>query len=71
MAERSIEAIIPPKSDRKNPASCDMEIYKRRHLVEKKFQKLKEFKRVAMHACKTDTSFEAMIHIGATIIRTR
>jgi transposase len=34
LAERSIEAIIPPKSNRKNPASCDMEIYKWRHLVE-------------------------------------
>jgi transposase len=71
LAERSIEAIIPPKSNRKNPASCDMEIYKWRHLVENFFQKLKEFTRVAMRACKTDTSFEAMIHIGATIIRTR
>ena len=41
LAERSIEAIIPPKSNRKNPASCDMEIYKWRHLVENFFQKLK------------------------------
>ncbi len=62
LAERSIEAIIPPKSNRKNPASCDMEIYKWRHLVENFFQKLKEFKRVAMRARKTDTSFEAMVH---------
>lgn len=71
LAERRIEAVIPPKSNRKNPASCDIEIYKWRHLVENFFQKLKEFKRVAMRACKTDTSFEAMIHIGATIIRKR
>lgn len=26
MAVRSIEAVIPPKSNRKNPASCDMEV---------------------------------------------
>ena len=71
LAERSIEAVIPPKSNRKNPASSTMEIYKWRHLVENFFQKLKEFKCVAMRACKTDTSFEAMIHIEAIIIRTR
>ena len=71
LAERSIEVVIPPKSNRKNPASCDMEVYKWRQLVENFFQKLKEFKRIAMRACKTDTSFEAMIHIGATVIRTR
>ena len=71
LAERSIEAVIPPKSNRQNPASCDMEVYKWRHLVENFFQKLKEFIRIAMRACKTDTSFEALIHIGATVIRTR
>jgi transposase len=71
LAERNIEAVIPPKSNRKNPASCDMEVYKWRHLVENFFQKLKEFKRIAMRACKSDASFEAMIHIGATVIRTR
>jgi len=41
-----------------------MEVYKWRHLIENFFQKLKEFKRIAMRAYKTDTSFEAMIHIG-------
>jgi len=71
LAERSIMAVIPPKSNRKNPASCDMEVYKWRHLIENFLQKLKEFKRIAMRACKTDTSFEAMMHIGATVIRTR
>ena len=71
LENRSIEAVIPPKSNRINPAPCDMEVYKWRHLIENFFQKLKEFKRIAMRACKTDTSFEAMIHIGATVIRTR
>ncbi len=71
MPERSIEAVIPPKSNRKNPVLCDMEVYKWRHLVENFFQKLKEFKRIAMRVCKTETSFEALIRIGATVIRTR
>ena len=37
LAERSIKAVTPPKSNRKNPASCDMEVYKWRHLVENFF----------------------------------
>ena len=39
-----------------------------RHLIENVFGKLKEFKRIAMRACKTDKSFAAMIHLTAGII---
>jgi len=30
-----------------------------------------EFKRIAMRACKTDRSFEAMIYIAAAVINSR
>ncbi|MFV0473460.1 MAG: IS5/IS1182 family transposase, partial [Pikeienuella sp.] len=53
------------------PASHDEEKYKWRHLVENFFQNLKEFKRIAMRACKTDRSFETMINIAATVIASR
>ena len=33
--------------------------------------KLKEFKRVAMRACKLDTNFKAMIRLSATTINSR
>ena len=36
-------------------------MYKWRHLIENFFRKLKEFKRIAMRADKTDQSFQAMI----------
>ncbi|SES13388.1 hypothetical protein SAMN05518866_1433 [Sphingobium sp. YR768] len=39
-------------------------MYKWRHLIENFFCKLKEFKQIAMRACKTDRSFEAMIYIA-------
>lgn len=66
-----IEPVIPPKSTRKFPAEFDKETYKARHLIENYFQKLKEFKRIALRACKTDESFRAMIAIAATAIQTR
>ena len=69
LAKAGVEAVIPARAGRKAPASHDAEKYKWRHLVENFFQKLKEFKRIAMRACKTDTSFTAMIQLAATVIR--
>ena len=40
---------------------------KGRHLIENFFCKLKEFKRIALRADKTDQSFAAMIHLAAVI----
>jgi transposase len=65
------EAVIPARAKRCNPASYDAEKYKWRHLIENFFQKLKEFKGIAMRACKTDLSFAAMIYLAATVIRIR
>jgi transposase len=42
-----------------------------RRLIESFFCKLKEFKRIAMRACKTDQSFEAMIYVAAAVINSR
>ena len=71
LEKRKIEAVIPPRSNRKKPAHYDKHAYKWRHLVENFFQKIKEFKRIAMRACKTDTSFKAMIHIATAIINSK
>ena len=40
-----------------SPLAIDAELYKWRHLIENFFCKLKEFKRIAMRADKTDQSF--------------
>lgn len=71
LAEKSITPVIPPKANRKVPASFDKEIYKWRHLVENFFGKLKENRGIAMRSCKTDQSFKAFISIAAVIIQTR
>ena len=71
LENKGITPVIPPKSNRKFPADFDKHTYKARHLVENYFQKIKEFKRIALRACKTDESFKAMISIVATVIHTR
>jgi transposase len=40
-------------------------------LIENFFGKLKEFKRIALRADKTNHSFAAMIHIAAVLINSR
>ena len=67
-AER-IVAVIPPKSNRRFPAEFDRHTYKWRHLIENFFQKLKEYRGIAMRCCKTDTSYSAFVAVTATVIR--
>ena len=71
LAEAGIEAVIPPKSNRRFPAEFDRDTYKWRHLIENFFGKLKEYRGIAMRCCKTDTSCSAFIAIVATVIRLR
>ena len=61
-----------PQSERRRwLLAIDPEIYKWRHLIENFFGKLKEFKRIALRAEKTDLSFAAMIHLVAAVINSR
>src|SRR3954449_12055176 len=69
--ERGAKVVISQRPKRKAPLAIDLHLYKWRHLIENFFCKLKEFKRVAMRSDKTDTSFEAMIYLGAAIINSR
>jgi transposase len=68
---RGAKAVIAQHPRRIPPLVIDKEIYKWRHLIENFFCKLKEFKRIAMRADKTDQSFAAMIHIAAAVIHSR
>ena len=69
--EKGAMAVIPSKADRKEPIPHDIDMYRWRHLVENYFAKIKEFRRIATRYDKTDTSFQAMIHIAATAIEIR
>ena len=68
---RGAKVVISQHPRRASPRPIDEEMHKWRHLIENFFCKLKEFKRIAMRADKTDHSFTAMIHIAAAIIASR
>jgi transposase len=69
--ERGAKIVISQHPRRSKPLAIDAEIYKWRHLIENFFGKLKEFKRIALRAEKTDQSFAAMIHLVAAVINSR
>src|SRR5690606_20298617 len=69
--ERGAGIIISQRPQRLNPLAIDAEVYKWRHLVENFFCKLKEFKRLAMRACKTDKSFESLIYLCSAVVKSR
>ncbi len=69
--ERGARIIISQHPRRAQPLALDAEMYKWRHLIENFFCKLKEFKRIAMRADKTDQSFNAIIHLAAAVINSR
>lgn len=71
MNSRGAKIVISQRPQRLKPLDIDTEIYKWRHLIENFFCKLKEFKRIAMRACKTDQSFKAMIYLCAAIINSK
>ena len=71
MNARGALICISQRPQRLEPLQIDLELYKSRHLIENFFCKLKEFKRIAMRADKTDTSFEAMIYATAARINSK
>ena len=69
--ERGAKIVISQHPRRAMPLVIDAEIYKWHHLIENFFGKLKEFKRIALRADKTDQSFKAMITLAAAVINSR
>lgn len=69
--ERGAKVVISQHPRRTKPILIDDDLYNWRHLIENVFCKLKEFKRIAMRACRTDQSFEAMIYLAAAIFNSR
>ncbi|WP_439631362.1 IS5 family transposase, partial [Shinella sp.] len=63
-----IRPVIPPKTNRKNPPACDFRVYKDRNRIERMFNRLKQFRRVATRYDKTRKSFSAFLALAAAKI---
>jgi transposase len=58
-------AVIPPRSNRKNPRVYDTEVYKQRNRIERCFNRLKHFRRLATRYDRKAVYFLAFIHLAA------
>ena len=68
LVEANITPVIPPKSNRKVKRHCDFALYKERNLIERFFNKLKQFRAVATRYDKTARNFLAGTKLAAITI---
>lgn len=61
-------AVIPPRKNRLEAREYDKVIYRDRNLVERLFQKLKGFRRIATRYERLKRNYQAMLDLAATII---
>ena len=60
--------VIPSRKNRKQVRDYDRDLYKERNLVERLFQKLKHFRRIATRYERLARNYQAMLHLVAAVI---
>ena len=68
IAEAGMEAVIPSKGSRKLPIPHDVTLYKTRNHIERCFNKLKHFRRIATRYDRRAVHFLAFIHLASAMI---
>lgn len=68
IAEIGIGVVIPPKRNRKIQRAYDTELYKERNRIERFFNKLKQFRRVATRYDKLLANFMGFVKLAAIAI---
>ena len=67
LARHGCMACIPPKSNRKNQYYYDEELYKRRHVVENFFGRIKIYRRIATRYEKLAETYMGFVTIAAIL----
>jgi transposase len=65
---RGITPVIPPKANRKEPRTTDFALYRERNLVERFFNKLKQYRGIATRFDKLATTFLAGVLLICVVI---
>ena len=65
LRSRGIRAVIPTKSNQPRRRGFDREAYRARNRVERLFNRLKQFRRIATRYEKRAQNYLAMLHIAA------
>ena len=62
------EPVVPPRKNRKNQRQYDKHVYKERNLVERFFQKIKNYRRIATRYERLGRNYNSMLALVATVI---
>ena len=68
IAETGGQVVIPPRRNRKDQRSYDADLYKERNHIERFFNKLKQFRRVATRYDKLLVNFMGFVKLAAIAI---
>ena len=68
LRSRRIGAVIPAKKNERRRPGFDREAYRARNRVERLFNRLKQFRRIATRYEKRAETYLAMLHIGAIML---
>lgn len=68
LADAQVEVVIPAKKNRLVERPIDENLYKDRNKVERYFNKLKQYRRVATRYEKTAVSFAGFIYLASALI---
>jgi transposase len=60
-------AVIPPRSNRRVIRTYDKEVYKERNLIERAFNKLKQWRRIATRYDRRSLYFLAILQLAAAV----
>jgi transposase len=66
--EQGMEAVIPPKKNRRVQRAYDKELYKLRHLVENAFLNIKQWRGLATRYAKKVQSFLSAVQIRCMML---
>ena len=61
-------AVIPPKSNRRAPWEYDRELYRERNLIERAFNKLKHWRRIATRYDRRSLYFLSTLYLVSSVI---
>jgi transposase len=65
------KAVIPPRSNRKEPRTIDKHLYQQRNRVERFMNRIKHYRRVATRYEKSACNFLAFVHVAAIMVLLR
>jgi transposase len=71
LVDRDIAPVIPSTANRAEPIEYDAGMYRERNRVERLFNRLKQFRRIATRYEKLAITFLAMVHLVASVVMIR